>query len=308
MQVSSQPSFSAQHRLVTLGLFVTTIVVWGFTWPTLKVAMRHIEPMWFGAVRFFIGALALFAIQAVTTGIRLPTRDDMPVVLVIGIVQIGLYIMLMHYGVHLVGPGRSALLVYTTPIWTIPMAAILLGERISVYNWLGTALGFLGLCVVFNPTTVDYGSRTIVIGNVILILAALAFSYPIVFARGHRWVSGPMDLAPWQQLTGAVPVAICAAFYEGMPRVALNGEALWSIGYVGLFSSAFGMWGYVRAARELRSSTVALGSLAIPVIGLTSSALIFRERIDIFTVSGLALIVAGVATGTIGDALARVRG
>lgn len=290
---------------MTVVFFVATIICWGFTWPILKVALRHIEPMWFGVVRFTLGATALFAIQALTRGIHLPKKEDMPVVLVVGVIQIGLFICCMHYGVYLVGPGRSALLIYTTPIWTLPMAMILLGERSSVYNWVGTGLGFLGLCIVFNPSTVDYSSPSIVLGNVILLIGSLLFSYPIVFARGHKWVSGPLELAPWQQLIGAGVVLICALAYEGAPRVNLDWEAAWSIGFASIVSSGFGMLFYVRAARELRSATVSLGSLAIPVIGLTSSAIIFHEKADIYTIAGLALILTGVATGTLGDAFVR---
>ncbi len=293
----------ASPRLITIVLFVATIILWGLTWPVLKVALRHIDPMWFGFVRFMIGALTLFAAQAFTTGIHWPKREDMPVVLVVGIVQIGLFICLMHYGVYLVGPGRSALLIYTTPIWTIPMAAFLLGEKISAANWAGVALGFLGLCIVFNPATVDYSSQKVIVGNIILLIGAILFSYPIVFARGHKWVSGPMDLAPWQQLTGAGVVLVCAIAYEGAPHLTIDIEGITAIVYAGAVASGFGMWAYVRASRELRSSTVALGSLGIPVIGMTASAIAYGDRIDLYTWAGLGLIIAGVAIGTLGDAL-----
>lgn len=293
---------ATSSRLTTIALFLATIILWGLTWPVLKVALRHIDPMWFGFARFIIGALTLFTVQAFTSGIRLPKREDMPVVLVVGIIQIGLFICLMHYGVYLVGPGRSALLIYTTPIWTIPMAALLLGEKISKPNWIGVALGFLGLCIVFNPTTVDYSSQKVIVGNVILLIGAIFFSYPIVFARGHRWVSSPIDLAPWQQLTGAVVVLICAILYEGYPRLDLNVPGVIAIVYAGAVASGFGMWAYVRASRELRSSTVALGSLGIPVIGMTASAIAYGDRIDIYTWAGLGLIIAGVVIGTLGDA------
>lgn len=294
---------ATSSRLITIILFIATIILWGLTWPVLKVALRHIDPMWFGFVRFMIGAMTLFAAQAITSGIRLPKREDMPVVLVVGIIQIGIFISLMHYGVYLVGPGRSALLIYTTPIWTIPMAALLLGEKISKSNWVGVALGFLGLCIVFNPTTVDYSSQKVIIGNAILLIGAILFSYPIVFARGHKWVSGPMDLAPWQQLIGAGIVLVCAIVYEGAPRLNIDIEGIVSIVYAGAVASGFGMWAYVRAARELRSSTVALGSLGIPVIGMSASAIAYGDRIDLYTWTGLGLIIAGVAIGTLGDAL-----
>ena len=45
----------------------------------------------------------------------------------------------------------AATAVYTNPIWTVLLSAYLLRERVLPTQWLGVALGFLGVAVVLRP-------------------------------------------------------------------------------------------------------------------------------------------------------------
>src|SRR6185369_1825127 len=100
--------------------------------------------------------------------------------------------------------GRSIVLAYTTPLWVTPGAAIFLGERLSPRRAAGVALGLLGLVVLFNPFAFDWNDGNAVLGNLLLLLAALMWAASILHIRGHRWHSTPFQLAPWQALLAAI--------------------------------------------------------------------------------------------------------
>ena len=60
------------------GLLALVVFVWGANWPTMKMGLHHITPLWFAAARFWMGSLCLFALLAVQGRLALPSRRDLP--------------------------------------------------------------------------------------------------------------------------------------------------------------------------------------------------------------------------------------
>ena len=72
----------------------------------------------------------------------------------------------------------AATAVYTNPIWTVLLSAYLLRERVLPTQWLGVALGFLGVAVVLRP-----GSESFSAAIFLPLIAALAYSLAMVVTR-----------------------------------------------------------------------------------------------------------------------------
>ena len=80
---------------------------------------------------------------------------------------------LVAFGVQLVPVGRSVVLGYTFPLWVAPAAWLLLGEKLPALRLAGLAMGLAGLGVMFNPAAFDWGNRSALLGNGMILLAAL---------------------------------------------------------------------------------------------------------------------------------------
>lgn len=65
----------------------------------------------------------------------------------------GIFVLLINVGLHLVEAGRSAILVYTTPIWVTPIAIFIFKEKAGFLKWLGLVLGIAGIIVLPSITT-----------------------------------------------------------------------------------------------------------------------------------------------------------
>ncbi len=125
-------------------------MLWGVNWPIMKIGLAYIDPVWFVVIRMFLGAGLFFAWQLATSGVAVPGRRDVPIILSIGLLQIGLYLVLITVGLRYVPAGRSAVLSYTTPLWVVP-GALLLGEKLTAARLAGLALGLAGIAVLFEP-------------------------------------------------------------------------------------------------------------------------------------------------------------
>jgi drug/metabolite transporter (DMT)-like permease len=175
-----------------------------------------------------------------------------------------------------------------------PGAALILGEKLTRGRHAGVALGMAGVAVLFNPAAFDWSDSRALLGNGLLLLAALAWAASILHVRGHRWTNSPLDLAFWQMLVGLVALLPVAWLWEGAPKADLSFEFLWVAAYNGPLATAFAFWAAVTVNRMLPAVTVSLVYLCIPAGGLLISAAILGEPLTATNLLGLALVAAGV--------------
>lgn len=291
-------------RLSTVALVASLVLVWGCNWPAMKVVLTYISPLQFASLRMAMGTLSLFIVTAYWNGgVKLPARADLPVIFSVGLLQMVGFLALVNLALMNVPAGRSAILAYTTPIWVVPAAVLILGERLSLAKALALLLGLAGVAFMFNPAGFDWSDRQAIMGNAYLLAAAGLWAAAIIHVRKHRWAGSPLTLAPWQMLIGFIPLAILTWWVEGPPpAVHFSMETVLLAVYSGPLVTAFPFWAAVTIARILPAVTVSLTLLLVPEVGLLSSALVLGERLDVTSVAGLLLIVSGVAAISLANA------
>jgi len=297
----AQQAIRRRRAIVLMGCMV---LIWGGNWPVNKFILTHISPLWFACLRMGLGAITLFLVQAFRPdGIRLPARADLPIVLSVGLVQMAAMLALINLGLLYVPAGRSAILCYTTPLWVVPGAILVLGERLRPAKLLALLLGLAGVAFMFNPVGFDWTDRSAVIGNLYLLAAAALWAATTVHVRAHRWRGTPLELAPWQLVVGLIPMAVLARWVEGpFPEFQLSFDTVMLAFYSGPVITAFPFWAFVTIARALPALTTSLTLLLVPVVGLLSSALFLSEPLTATSVVGLLLIVGAVAAVSLTDA------
>jgi drug/metabolite transporter (DMT)-like permease len=294
MTVRSPASDAVLSRSAAVLLLVFVILVWGINWPAMKFGLRTMAPFTFSAIRLVLGALTLFLVLALRGGIRLPSRHDMPVVLSVGLGQIGAFLAFITLALQHVDAGRSAILSYTTPIWVVPAAVIFLRERLGFLTACGLALGLFGIAALFNPWQFDWSDRDALIGNGYLLLAAFTWAGALLHVKVHTWHASALELAPWQLVTAAVPLAVLAVLIEHDAWQPLDRATALVLAYNGPLSTAFAIWAWLTVNRALPAITSSLASLGVPVVGLIASVMALGERLDLSSIAGLALISGGL--------------
>lgn len=275
-------------------LLAAVVLVWGVNWPAMKLALLDVGPFTFAALRMAIGAACLFALAAARGRLRPPERADWPIVASVGLLQMGLYLLLVNLALAHVPAGRSAILAYTTPLWVVPGAALLLGERLTRARVAGLALGMAGVAAMLNPLALDWRDPDVRLGHGLLMLAALAWAAQIVQVKRHRWRGSPLDLAPWQFLVALALLApLALAFEHGRP-VAWGPRLLALAAFNGVVASAFCFWAAVTVNRALPAITTSIGMLGVPAVGVASSWALLGERPGAAELAGLALIGGGL--------------
>lgn len=285
---------SVVTRPMALTLLVLVILLWGVNWPVMKQVVGHMPPISFVASRLLLGALSLIIFTAALRQLRLPSRADLPVILSVGGLQMGVFTLLVTIAVQYVPAGRAGILAYTTPLWVVPLALIFLKEKVGWAKAGGLLVGLSGVAVLFNPAAFDWTQRPVLLGNGLLMLAALIWACNIVHVRRHRWVGTPLQLAPWQMMLAASLATIAALVAEDQSRIDWSGQLVVLLIYNGPIATAFCFWAMVTVNRALPAITTSLSVLGVPVVGLVSSSLWLREPLTVTNLAGLGLIGGGL--------------
>ncbi|VTR47788.1 Uncharacterized inner membrane transporter yiJE [Serratia fonticola] len=195
-------------------LLVGAIVIWGANWPVMKAGLSHMTPIWLSTTRFVSGALCLFALQILTKKLRFPPRKDWPLVASVGLLQMLTFTVLGAFAMTEVPAGRSAILAYTTPLWVMPIAVLFFRQSLSRRQLMGSLLGGVGVIVLFNPFTFNWGDKALIVANLMLLTASFAWAMCILHLRYHKGVCSAYELAPWQMLLASVPLALMARVFR----------------------------------------------------------------------------------------------
>lgn len=274
--------------------FIAVILLWGINWPMNKIGIEYMPSIWHATLRLGLGSASMFLFVLLLGKLKIPSKEDLPVMLTTGLLQMGLFSMLINLGLMYVDAGRSAILVYTIPLWITPLALIFFNEKLNVLKLLGLILGIGGVIILFSPWSMDWSDTNVIYGNCFLIGAAITMAVSICCCRNMQWQSSPLELLPWQLLIGTLPVWLIACLMAPKPIIEWNQTSISAMTYTAVLATAIGNLGITVVSRRLPSITVSLGLLGVPMTGVISAALILGEVITpsmryamIFIFSGL---------------------
>jgi drug/metabolite transporter (DMT)-like permease len=285
------------RRREGIALLAAIAVAWGTSWPVIKAILQDLPPMWTTGLRSIIGTAILFAISAVRGSVVLPQRGDVPVVLNIALLHMVAFTGLISVGLQFVSAGRSIVLGYTTPLWVTAGARLFLGETLTPSRMIGLVVGLSGLFFLFDPSTFDWSNQNAVVGNALVLLAALCWAASILHVRAHKWISTPFQLVPWQALLATCILMLLALTLEGVPHIEWDARLVVLLLYGGAVGIALPYWAMQTVNRGLPAITTARGLLAVPIVGVACSSIALGEPLTFALLAATVLIIGGIAIG-----------
>jgi drug/metabolite transporter (DMT)-like permease len=286
-------------RPAALLLFAVVVVMWGSNWTITKTLVQSVSPLWTTAIRSAIATVVLFVVLLARGQFVLPRRGDVPVIAAVAVLHMAAFSALVAFGLQFVPAGRSIVLGYTTPLWVAPAAWLFLSEPVTRSRLAGIGLGLAGLVAMFNPLAFDWSDSNALIGNGLILLAALCWAANILYVRAHQWISTPFQMVFWQALLATSILSTLALWIDGAPQVNWSPGLASAFLYTGICGTALAHWAMVMVNRSLPAVTTSLGLLATPVFGVATSAIWLGESIGNSLIFAMAMILGGIAIGII---------
>jgi drug/metabolite transporter (DMT)-like permease len=157
------------------------------------------------------------------------------------------------------------------------------------------ALGGLAAIMGGNGLTASLAKLP---GIVMALGGAVGFAVGTVLAKKSPIRLPPIPSAAWQIGIGCVPVALVGLSIETthLERVTALGWCLLFYSTVIQFCVAYVSW--FAALARLPASIAAIGTMAVPVIGVVASAIALHEPLGAGQIAALMLTLAAVALAT----------
>ncbi len=274
-----------RHLLLALAV----VAVWGTNFVVIKVALAHLPPLLFGALRF---ALALVPAVLLLPRPAVPWGNLAAYGVLVGVGQFGLLYLAMR---SQISPGLASLVIQTQVFFTIGLAMHFARERVAPYQWLALALAVAGIVVIATHTD---GSTTVP-GLAMVLVAAFSWaSGNIVGKRAGR--VNMLAYVVWSSAFAVPPLLALSLVFEGWPAVregvmsadaATWGAVLWQSYANTLFGYA--AWSWLLSRHP--AATITPMALLVPVFGMGASAWLLAEPLPGWKLVAAALVMAGLA-------------
>jgi drug/metabolite transporter (DMT)-like permease len=264
---------------------------WGVNWPANKLVLAEVGPWTFRVVGLAVGATLVLALAAWRQGrLVMPRGRTWLHVAIAGTLNVGVFAIFSVFALQGTSAPRVVILVYTMPIWAVLMARVLLGETLTARRLSALVLCAAGLAVLLAPHLPLPGSLWYALAT------AWCWAGGTVYMKWAKIDLDPMTTAAWQIAIAWVGVAF-GTFSSGEPWYE------WPVHWVTLVSWAwsavvgvgFAYFVWFIVIERLPASTAAIGALLIPVVGVSSSALLLGEVPTLNDTIGFMLVFAAAA-------------
>ena len=283
--------------LKDLLLALVVIVAWGVNFVVIKVGLDGLPPMLLGALRF---ALVAFPAILLVKRPQLPWRWLIAYGATISLGQFAFLFEAMGNGMP---PGLASLVLQSQAFFTLFFAAIFLGERLRAASVLGLLVAAGGLTLIGS----ENGASVPFFALLLTLCAASMWAMGNIITRRF----GNIDLVAlviWGGLVPPLPFLALSWWLEGPERIesSLRGigwSSVLALAYLAFIATMLGysLWSHLLS--RYPAGKVAPFSLLVPVVGLSSSALLLGERLTPLQGWGALLVMAGLLINVFGSRL-----
>ena len=182
--------------------------MWGLMAPTAKLVLAAglVTPLLLTDFRIIGAALLFWLTSAFTPKERVAPFD---LLLLAGAAMLGILFNQGCYifGVGLTSPGEASIITTTMPLWVMVLAAVILGEPITLKKASGVALGAAGalLLVLSGKSTSQTGANP-VLGDILVLTAQLSYALYLTFYRNFIKKYSVVTLMKWMFTFAAIAV------------------------------------------------------------------------------------------------------
>ncbi len=267
------------------------VMIWGTTFPLMKIALGNVKPFYFISLRF----ITAFIILTLILNKRLKKINWRTF-------KIGSFLGLwlffgfafQIYGLQFTTASRSGFITGLSVI-IVPILSIFVLKQIpTLSSWLGVFLALIGMYFLTGFTEAGFN-----IGDLLTFFCAISIAMQIVFLSKYIIKEDPLVIT-WLQITTVMVLGTIVSFFEASSgSISTNSIAV--IIYTGIFATALAIFVQSRAQQFTTSTHAGLIFSLEPVFGAIFSFLILSERLSTMGMIGAALIFAGIILSEIGD-------
>ena len=266
-----------------------TLLLWASSFPAIKVGLDAYSATQLAALRFAI-ASSILGCVAPLYRIRIPRRQDVALIMALGLLGVASYHTLLNFGETLTTASAASFIANTAPLFSALFARAV-GETTSRGSWLGLFIGLVGVWLISASLP---GHFVLNGGCLLLLLAAICWSLFFVLQKPLLVHYSPLEVTCYAVWTGTLALGFFLPA-AAMTAATANLTATVSVVYLGILPTAcaYLCWSYVLS--QISVSRAAIYTYLVPVISTAMAYAWLGEQPTMLFSIGAGAVLLGVA-------------
>lgn len=281
-----------EYILANLAMLLT-VVCWGISFISIKIAVSEVSPITMALIRFVIASAVLIIIlRRLEPDTKLLPQDKKKMAFA-GLLGITIYFCFENSGVKLTTASSASLITSIVPILSITLDVLVFKTKVSLLQMIGMGIAVIGtyLTITVNGT-MDFSSECFQ-GNLLIMGAMLAWTgYTLINKSMQNKYSG-LFMTTYQMLFGTL-FLFPAALTEYKDWRLFSLEALLNIVFLAVCCSALAYFLYIYALKYLDVAVTTLYLNLVPIVGVIGGYFILAENIMPMQLLGGAIILIAI--------------
>lgn len=268
---------------------------WALSFIWYKEVLTLYKPVSLVLMRLIISSSLLLIVSFALRKLQVIKKKDAINFLLLTFFQPFLYFLSESYGISMVSSTLAAVIISTIPLFSPIGAYFLLGERISLVNFIGILISVIGVTmVVFHA---GFSNINVSVPGVLLMLVAVlaAIGYAITIRRlGNRY--NVFSIVTYQNTLGILfflPLFFWLD-YKQFITVTPTRSVIVPLISLGIFSSTVAFILFTYVIKKLSISRANVFTNAIPVLTAIFAYFILGEELTPVMLLGIAVVIFGV--------------
>jgi len=267
------------------------VMIWGTTFPLMKIALGNVKPFYFISLRFITAFIVLTLI--LNTRLKKINWRTFKIGSFLGL-WLFFGFAFQIYGLQFTTASRSGFITGLSVIIVPVLSIFILKDKPTLSSWLGVLLALIGMYFLTGFTEAGFN-----IGDLLTFFCAVSIAMQIVFLSKYIIKEDPLVIT-WLQITTVMVLGTIISFFESASgTLTINNYAV--IIYTGIFATALAIFVQSRAQQFTTSTHAGLIFSLEPVFGAIFSFLILNERLSTMGMIGAVLIFSGIILSEIGN-------
>lgn len=286
-------------RLRDFGLLFLLGSIWGASYLFIKVAVAVFPPATLVTGRVLLaGLLSWLILKAQGSGLPRDSRDWTSFAGT-GLLNGALPYTLITWGEQFVDTGLAAILIASSPIFTVIFAQFFLpDERLTPPRAAGIVLGFLGVAALVGPDALA-GAGDSLLGDLAIVAASASYGAAFIWTRLRMRGVTPMQATTGQLLMATLyilPIALVVdrPWQLDLAPTATTFAAVAALLALAVVGTSLAYVLYYWLVKQVGATQASLVTYISPFTSLVWGALLLGERLTLTAGIGFGLILLGL--------------
>jgi drug/metabolite transporter (DMT)-like permease len=273
---------------------------WAASFIATKTALNNIPPLTVVTLRLTISSLC-FLIWLAVRGKKIPFHGAgwLGRLFVLSLFGTGLHYGLQTIGINYTTASNASLYAVTGPISITLIAALFLGERITLKKGLGITCALFGVLMVMGlDTLLSFELKGRLLGDLLVFTSIFMWGVFTVMGKNMTRQMNALDLTALVTFMGTlymIPAGWLESKQQSFTLSSISPEAWGAVAFLGITCSFLATLLYFFALERTESQKVGVYLYTIPPMTYIIAALYLGETIGINLILGSLVVLAGVA-------------